>query len=327
VVTVAAGNNAIFDSAADNPYVLTVSATDANDALASFSNTGNNVDLAAPGVDIITTASGGDYGSGTGTSFSAPVVAGVAALVISANPALSGSQVQQILKDSADDLGTPGWDTTFGAGRVNAHRAVAAAVATSGETNAPPDAVPPTTSITAPTGGSTVSGVVLVNVNALDNVGVTRLEFYLDGVLIGSNSTSPAEFLWDTTRGPDGSCAVEARAYDSAGNVGSAAVSVSVQNSVQNLDSIAPTVQITSPAEGATLSGRRVNVSVIASDNVRVTRVEFLVDGKLYSTSTSTSPVFLWNISKLSRGRHTIQAVASDAAGNRTRSTTVTVNK
>src|SRR5215471_1160774 len=78
VLAVAAGNYSTFDSSPDNPYMLVVSATDQNDVLATWSNTGNNVDLSAPGVSIRTTTNGGTYGAGSGTSFSAPIVAGVA---------------------------------------------------------------------------------------------------------------------------------------------------------------------------------------------------------------------------------------------------------
>jgi subtilisin family serine protease len=124
VVTVSAGNYSTALTIPDDPNVLTVSATDSNDALASWSNTGTPIDLAAPGVGIYTTTMGGGYGSVSGTSFSAPTVAGVAALVISANPSLSSSQVQQVLKQSADDLGAPGWDPVYGWGRVNAQKAV-----------------------------------------------------------------------------------------------------------------------------------------------------------------------------------------------------------
>ena len=127
VVAVASGNQATFNSAADNAYVLTVGATDANDVLASFSNTGNNIDLTAPGTNIRTTAKGGGYVSTAGTSVSAPIVAGVAALVMSANPSLTPMQVQDILKQSADDLGATGWDANYGRGRVNAARAVSLA--------------------------------------------------------------------------------------------------------------------------------------------------------------------------------------------------------
>src|SRR5262249_836915 len=114
VVTMSAGNYSTFDPTADNPYVLTVSATDPNDNITGYSNTGHNSDLAAPGDSILTTALGGGYIAFSGTSFSAPVTAGVAALVMSVNPNLSGSQVQDVLKKSADDFGAPGWDPSYG---------------------------------------------------------------------------------------------------------------------------------------------------------------------------------------------------------------------
>ena len=132
LLTISAGNNATFDTNADNAFVLTVSATDQNDALSTFSNTGNNIDLCAPGESIKVLMGGGLYGTGTGTSLSAPIVAGVAALVMSANPNLTGVQVQQLLKNNADDLGQPGWDTSFGYGRVNAFRSVQAAIGYTG---------------------------------------------------------------------------------------------------------------------------------------------------------------------------------------------------
>ena len=75
VVTVAAGNYSTFGSAPDNPYVLTVSATNTSDVLSSFSNYGNNIDLAAP-EGVYTTTRGGGYSYQGGTSFSAPIVAG-----------------------------------------------------------------------------------------------------------------------------------------------------------------------------------------------------------------------------------------------------------
>lgn len=62
-----------------------------------------------------------------GTSYSAPIVAGVAALALSADPSLSGDQLQRILFQSANDLGAPGWDAEHGWGCVNAARAVALA--------------------------------------------------------------------------------------------------------------------------------------------------------------------------------------------------------
>ncbi|MBW3570134.1 MAG: S8 family serine peptidase [Gemmatimonadetes bacterium] len=61
----------------------------------------------------------------SGTSMASPHAAGVAALVLSRNPALSPAQVRSVLRGSSNDLGTPGWDPVFGYGRVNAERAVA----------------------------------------------------------------------------------------------------------------------------------------------------------------------------------------------------------
>ncbi|MEM2464821.1 MAG: S8 family serine peptidase, partial [Candidatus Bathyarchaeia archaeon] len=85
----AAGNTGKYEDYADNPYIVSVSATASGDILASFSSYGPYVDLSAPGVSIYTTIRGGGYGSVSGTSFSAPIVASVAALIFSVNPSLT----------------------------------------------------------------------------------------------------------------------------------------------------------------------------------------------------------------------------------------------
>ena len=320
VVAMAAGNESTFVSSADNPYVLTVSATDSNDALTSWSNTGNNIDLAAPGVNIYTTTRGGGYGLGTGTSFAAPLVAGAAGLVISANPGLNAQQVQDILKQNADDLGTAGWDASYGAGRLNVYKAVRAALGTA-------DTTAPTATMASPTARSTVSGVVPININATDNVGVTRIELYFDGMLVGTGASSPAAFSWNTTVYANGTYTLQARAYDAAGNVGtSVAVSVTVQNPAPITDTVAPTVRITSPADG-TYVARNVSVYVQAGDNAGVSRVDVYIDGRYHASSASASPVFGWNTRRIARGAHTLQAYAYDAAGNVGASSSVIVYK
>ena len=127
----------IFASAMNNsapdPYypaacnhVMAVSATDSSDHLASFSNYGNWIAISAPGVGILTTVNGGGYAYWFGTSFSSPIVAGVAALSLAVNPALTNIELVTILAKSADDIGPPGYDTSFGWGRVNALNAVTA---------------------------------------------------------------------------------------------------------------------------------------------------------------------------------------------------------
>ena len=110
--------------------VIAVSATDNNDRLASFSSYGNWVTLSAPGTNILTTNRGGGYGYWMGTSFSSPIAAGVAALALAVNPALTNSALVTLLEQNADDLGSPGIDPLFGWGRVNAFKALTAAQAT-----------------------------------------------------------------------------------------------------------------------------------------------------------------------------------------------------
>lgn len=117
--------NTITYPAAD-PQVLAVTATDKEDQLASFSLTGPNASLAAPGTHVVSDfwQDGSSYALSEGTSMASPFVAGVAALVWSQHPDFSATQVRQVLEDSALDLGTVGRDSSFGYGRVNAYWAL-----------------------------------------------------------------------------------------------------------------------------------------------------------------------------------------------------------
>jgi thermitase len=323
VTTASGGNDGTFLDVPDCPYVLSVSATGSGDTRASFSNTGPYLDLAAPGSGIFTTANGGGYRSISGTSFAAPIVAGVAALVLSVNPALSAAQVQDILTQSADDLGTAGYDTDYGYGRVNAYKAVLAATA------APPppaDSTPPSVAIASPTEGAAVAGQVQVQVDASDDTAIDRVDLYLDDTLVATEALGAFSVVWDTTTRPDGACRVAAVAYDKAGNHATAVSDVTVRNSP---DTTPPVVQITSPANGATLAKSQ-KITCKASDDIAVTRVELYANGKLLgssSGSTTGSYTFTWNTSKIGRGTYTLQAVAYDAFGNSGISPSVSVKK
>lgn len=100
--------------------VVTVAATDANDALAVFSNKGASVDIAAPGTDVYSTITN-SYDYKSGTSMSTPLVAGIAALVRSARPALTAAQVKSVLQDTAEPSAGLAAETF---GRVDAWRAL-----------------------------------------------------------------------------------------------------------------------------------------------------------------------------------------------------------
>ena len=93
------------------------------------------------------------------------------------------------------------------------------------------DTQPPATSITAPGNGAIVSGATSVTASASDNVGVTRVEFWLDGALASTDMTAPYEWSWDTTTAVDGPHSLASKAYDAASNVGtSSTITVTVSN-------------------------------------------------------------------------------------------------
>lgn len=137
------GNNGDGSGQADTGYpeshpdVITVSGTDRGDNLAFFPSnsktaaTGNSVDFSAPAIDIYsaswsdpTNPSAAHFGDGT--SFSTPMVSGIATLCLSIWPTMTRSDLLYVLKKFAVDLGAPGWDPEFGWGRVNAHTALVA---------------------------------------------------------------------------------------------------------------------------------------------------------------------------------------------------------
>ncbi|HEX5432373.1 MAG TPA: S8 family serine peptidase [Bryobacteraceae bacterium] len=320
VVIAAAGNNGtstpIYPAACQ--YVVAVGATDSNDAHTSWSSYGSWVDLAAPGLNIMTTQNGGGYAGVSGTSFSAPIVAGVAALMISENPSLTAQNIVDKLEQTADDLGDPGFDQYYGWGRVNAYKALTAAGLPTGDTT------PPSVSISSPSSGATEEGQISILGTATDNVGVSKVELDVDGALV-STETSPAySFTWNTANVANGSHTLTVKAYDAAGNMGQAAVSVNVNNPV--LDTAAPSVTIAGPAAGASVTGT-VAVQGTATDNVGVTNVQFYADGALMGSSANPSFSFSWDSSAVANGSHTLTVKAFDQAGNTGQaSVTVSVN-
>lgn len=97
--------------------IYAISMTDTNDQPRSAF--GEHIDFAAPGWEIFSTTTNSTYDVDSGTSYSAPLVAGVAAWVMSVNPTLGPADVERILRESAVDLGAAGWDQDFGWGRID----------------------------------------------------------------------------------------------------------------------------------------------------------------------------------------------------------------
>ena len=127
------GNNVdvTLDEVVSHEDVIAVVRSDRNDQENNAAR-GATVELIAPGVNVFSTRSGNDYGTGTGTSYAAPCAAGCAALALSVNPDLTRDELRQIMRNSADKIGgvvynANGHNDDYGFGRVNAHQAVIAA--------------------------------------------------------------------------------------------------------------------------------------------------------------------------------------------------------
>ena len=183
-----------------------------------------------------------------------------------------------------------------------------------------PELTSPVASITFPANNASVNGTVAVTAVATDNVGVTRVEFYVNGVLQGTDTATPYTYGWNTSSLAAGAYTMTAKAYDAAGNVGeSTAVVVSVVN-----DTTAPTVSLTSPASNAKVAGT-VSVSASSTDDVGVSKVEFYANGSLLSASNVVPYSCNWNTASVANGNYTLLAKAYDSAGNVGQSGAVTV--
>jgi thermitase len=129
VLVAAAGNdgNSTVNFPAGYPEVVSVAATDHNDARASFSNTNADVEVAGPGVSVLSTIPGGLYARLSGTSMATPHASGVAGVLWQLFPGDTAAGIRGRLTAAVDDLGPAGRDTSFGFGRVNLCKAAGGA--------------------------------------------------------------------------------------------------------------------------------------------------------------------------------------------------------
>ena len=192
-----------------------------------------------------------------------------------------------------------------------------------------PDTTAPSVTLTSPANGTAVDkgSTVTITANATDNIGVTKVEFLVNGTVVNTDTSAPYSYGWSTASAATGNHTVTAKAYDAAGNVAtSTAATVTVNAVTPPADTTAPSVSLTSPAGNSSATiGSNVTIAANASDNVGVTKVEFLVNGSAVNTDTGSPYSYSWSTTGRSAGSYAITAKAYDAANNVTTSSAVTI--
>ncbi|MEJ2252280.1 MAG: S8 family serine peptidase, partial [Candidatus Lokiarchaeota archaeon] len=256
IVLVAASGNGGSDGIGDpqllypasSPYTISVGSvnldTYGNWVKSDFSNYGNGLDLVAPGRDLYSTTLNDSYKGGlTGTSFAAPLVSGVCALLLSkaSNESfhLTNKEIKWILCNTTDKVGggynTNGWSEYYGYGMVNAKRAV-------------DNCRPPKITIESPTGG-TIAGSTTITASVTDD-GTHTVRCRIDnGAWHDMTSIGNGKYqgTLDVTNQLNGIHNVECRVIDGAGFSASDIVSVTVNNNLN--------IQITSLIHNIPVSG------------------------------------------------------------------------
>jgi len=192
------------------------------------------------------------------------------------------------------------------------------------------DTVPPTVSISTPTPGAVLQGVVSLAAEASDNSGVASVVFFADGLAISTVTLSPYRASWNTLAVVNGTHTLTAAAWDISGQSSQTVLSVRVSNP----DITSPSVTLTPLAENSDVAGT-VTLLAAASDAGSptvpasgVTGVQFKLDGVDLGAEVTVPPyAFVWHSTGTANGSHVLLVSARDAAGNVSEfSRTVTVN-
>lgn len=307
LVVAAAGNSGTatrnYPAAVDQ--AIAVAGSTSNDARYSWSNYNSAgdpwVDLAAPGSNAAQNNKGATAWF-EGTSSSAPMVAGIAALAMSAAPDATAAQVRSALEGTADDVGT--W---VAKGRVDAEGTVQALTT---DPNNPVDDPGPTTGVVVSdisvTPAAPARGMITVapTVTSENTIRSVRMSVVAPNgrTLSVSSGKAPWTMTWNSA-GMNGDATVTITATDTAGNTGSASTTVTVDNT-------APSAVTNFPAYAA-----GVTPIALATPSDDTARVDLYVKSQLVGSATSAP----WSVdldTAAWKGAIAVKVVVTDAAGN-----------
>jgi len=297
ILTAPAGDYSYAYTYPDDPSILEIGSTDQNDVVYSWSDTGAFVDMVAPGY-VATTYLSGSYQTGYGTSFSSPQVAGVAALMLSVNPGLTPTQIVNMLKQTAVDLGTAGCDTIYGCGRLNALAAVTAAAGGSTKTNT---TTALSSSLSTSTYGQTVTFTATVSPSA-----ATGTVTFLDGsTALGTGTLSSGVAAFSTSALAVGIHSIKAT-Y--AGNTSyNSSTSAILSQTVNTTSKTSTTTSLTSSLNPST-NGQTVTFTATVSSSAATGTVTFYDGGGALGSAAVSSGIARLSTSGLSVGTHSITA-------------------
>ena len=301
VVIAAAGNDykSYISDTVDYPArydsVIAVAATDINNERASFSSTGPDVELAAPGVNINSTLMGGGYGTKSGTSMAAPHVSGTAALILASDEMIwmssgytngddiwTNVEVRNVLANTAYDLGDPGRDELYGFGLVDADEAV------------------PKSPVTIHSPLSVTNDSTPLLHATFDQI--VALTWYIIDGAAGTGGSDTDNLTVILPQLDDGQHRVIVKANDSEGYIGR-----DIRNFI--VDTIAPTATIDSVTSPTNVSSQTVTGSFDESGSgiytIMVNGVEATFSGSIYSATIN-----------LIEGTNQVDVMAIDNAGN-----------
>jgi spore germination cell wall hydrolase CwlJ-like protein len=167
-------------------------------------------------------------------------------------------------------------------------------------------------SITSPANGASVKGTVTLSATATGPAAISYVAFFLDGVQIGNDTSSPYSVSLDTTRYTDGQHTLSARAVDSKSSAAEQKITVVLNNT--GTAKPVPAVTITSPSNGQQVSGT-VAVNATVTSSVTLSKVTMTVDGVLVGTLAGTPYQWSLNTNSLSNGQHVLNITATDTSG------------